>query len=393
VATGSTLTLNNSTVGGGYLSGAFATQAGSTNQILAGTQSPSSSLTLNGADTVQNFVLNGVVTVPATRTTAISAVTLGASGTMTVGGTVNASEFLSYGTIQLNAGATLNHTGSDMTLGGGSRTFLATPGNTTGTKIDLGGNSLVVAGGYLVNNGGSFASGGGIRNGTVIVDYGSRAKGAGYYEDVLTQNGGVFSPGNSPGNSQQGTTRINTGGALNIDIDAAGPNGTNGVGAAGQMPGWGRVQTTTALRITATSDSKFTISLTSQLLGGASTPGPVSNFDSSKTHKWEVIQMQPGANLFNTATGGTPLDVNTYVWDSNIVNVDTNAFQNSLDGGSFSTSFDLNGIGTRSVYVNFTPNPVPEPSSILGMAAAGMGLAGWARRRWNRKVTESSSKR
>jgi autotransporter-associated beta strand protein len=387
---GNTLTLSNALIGGGSVSGTMATQAGSANRFLSGTQNVASAITFQGSDSVSNFVLNGTVTTPATRTTSFAAVTLGASGTMAVGGTVNASEFLSYGTIQLNAGGTLNNTGSDMTLGGGSRTFIASVGNTTSTKIDLGGNTLTVAGGFLVNNGGNFASGGGVRNGTVVVDYGGRAKGSGYYSSVFTQNGGVFSPGNSPGNSEQGASFVNEGGKLNIDIDAAGPNGTNGVGTAGASPGWGRVQVYEQLRITATSASKFTISLTSQLLGGASTPGPVSNFDSSKTHKWEVIQMQPGANLFNTTTGGTPLDVNTYAWDPNIVNVDTSAFQNNLDGGTFSTSFDLNGIGTRSVYVNFVPNPVPEPGAILAFSALGVAYLRWNRRRGPKDVREGS---
>lgn len=91
--------------------------------------------------------------------------------------------------------------------------------------------------------------------------------------------------------------------------------------------------------------------------------------------------MQPGSFMFNTLSGGTALDPNTYVWDPTAVTVDTGAFQNSLAGDSYSTSFDLNGIGTRPVYGNFTPKPGPEPGSILGLAAIGFGLARWTRRR------------
>ena len=43
---------------------------------------------------------------------------------------------------------------------------------------------------------GGHSSGGGIRNGTVVVDgYPGRATGVGYYDGILTENGGVFSPG------------------------------------------------------------------------------------------------------------------------------------------------------------------------------------------------------
>src|SRR5262249_25223888 len=148
----------------------------------------------------------------------------------------------------VSPGGTVTNTGSDLYLGGGSRTFVGAVGVSSPAKIDLGGRNLVVAGGLLVNNGGGFATGGGIRNGAGVVDYGGKAKGVGYYEDVVTQNGGVFSPGNSPGTVQVGTQRFNPGGILNIDINAAGPNGTPAGGTTGTDPGWSRVDVTSVLR-------------------------------------------------------------------------------------------------------------------------------------------------
>lgn len=75
------------------------------------------------------------------------------------------------------------------------------------------------------------------------------------------------------------------------------------------------------------------------------------------------------------------MDPSAYVWDPNIVTVDTQSFQNPLAGGTFSTSFDLNSVSTYSVYVNFAPNPVPEPAAILGLSAVALCLGSYLRRR------------
>jgi hypothetical protein len=207
----------------------------------------------------------------------------------------------------------------------------------------------------------------------MIVDFGGRAKGTGYYEDVITQNGGVFSPGNSPGTTPVGTARIQPGGSLNIDIDAAGPNGTPPAGTPGVSPGWSLVQATTNLRIYATPAAKQSITLTSQAPGGLNVPAPVFNFNSSVAHSWEIIQMQPGAQLFNVDMGGTPINPATFVYDPAIVDVLTaGTFLNPLNGGMFSTSFGPNGLGTFSVFITFTP--VPEPIGMLAICAIGAGV-------------------
>ena len=234
-----------------------------------------------------------------------------------------------------------------------------------------------MTGGLLVNNGGSGFETDGILNGTVIVDYGGRAKGAGYYHDVVTQNGGVFSPGNSPGKTPVGTTRVAPGGRLDIAIDAAD-------GTAGVAPGWSMVQAVSSLRLYATPTQPQIITLTTDLPGDTDTPGLMADFDPTEPEQWEVVRMLPGAMLYTALSGGTPINPSTFVYDPSIVSVQTiGTFQNPTFAGVFSTTFGPNDSGTYSVFVTFTPSGVPEPGTLAltGVAVAGMAFCAGAANR------------
>jgi hypothetical protein len=104
----------------------------------------------------------------------------------------------------------------------------------------------------------------------------------------------------------------------------------------------------------------------------------VANFDPTRPHRWEVVRLLPGAVFTTDPTGSTPASPSAY--DPAAVDVRTaGTFLNGLQGGSFTSSFEPNGIGTYSVYVTFTP--VPEPATVLGIGVAGLAAAGLARRR------------
>ena len=151
------------------------------------------------------------------------------SGSITVGAVsqVNASDFQTYGTLTINP-ATVTENFSQTTkvtnvgtaplyFNGGSRTFVGTPSDggvpdqlarrtlrgtpTFVAGIDLNGKNAVVAGGLFVNNGYVEDSSNGFAGtATIVADFGSLVKGAGFFQNtVLTQNGGKFQAGNSPG--------------------------------------------------------------------------------------------------------------------------------------------------------------------------------------------------
>jgi autotransporter-associated beta strand protein len=372
-AAGGTVEYNGSAVTGGFLYGP------GTHALLAGasftgtTTFNSAVLAQTGAATLTSFTNGG--TLASTAALTWNGGVNQAGGAVTVSGTAAVSNLTSYGTVTVSPGGVVNNTVSDLVLGGGSRTFVGAVGAGSPARIDLGGRNLVVAGGLLVNNGGALAGGGGIVNGTVVVDFGGKAKGVGYYEAVTTQNGGVFSPGNSPGTTPVGTFAVGPGSVLNIDVNAAGPNGNPAGGTSGTNPGWGRVDVSGVFRVTATAAQPASLTLTSLTLANA--PGPVSNFDPSVPHKWEVVRLQPGAVFTTDPTGTTPAAPAAF--DPAAVPVLTaGTFQNSLAGGSFLTTYEPNGGGTYSVFVNYTP--VPEPAA-GGLVAAAAGLAGLLRRR------------
>jgi hypothetical protein len=133
---------------------------------------------------------------------------------LTINGTVTASDFVSNGIVTINANGALNNGGSSITLGGGSQTTI----NATGDLSTAGGTTIELNGGLLINNG--------TISGTTDVNYGSLAKGTGTYGVVNVNQGGIYSPGNSPGIVTAAavnfaSTPVNSG-AAQLQIELAG---------------------------------------------------------------------------------------------------------------------------------------------------------------------------
>jgi autotransporter-associated beta strand protein len=355
---GVTLALNGATVNGGFLRGGGTYTLSGNTAIYGSTTLNSTTMIQTGPASVTNFTNGGLLTVGAGQPLTWYGGLNQSTGTVTVAGSAHVSDFGNNGVLNVPAGGLISNTGSNLIFGGGSTSFVGSVAN-PGGKIDLGGQQLVVRGGLLVTNSGSFGSGNGVRNGTTVADYGALVKGTGPYQAVITQNGGQYLPGNSPGTSQVGTLFVNGGGNLIFEITDAGPSASfpSAPGTAGTNPGWGLTQVFTSLEFTATPSNKFTIDMRTQLPPPAApnSPGQMSSFDPSRAYSWLIFDLQPGA-VFN----GT--------FNPAAINFITTQFANSTSGGQFS----LSRTGGQ-IFLTFTP--VPEPAVILGVAF--VGLFGW----------------
>ena len=373
---GVTLTLDGAAVNGGFLRGAgtFAVTGGT---VLNGaTTASSTAVTVTGPASFVNFTNGGRLTVAAgpAAPTDFNLVTNQGSGSITVGpaSKLNAVDFQTYGLLTLNPGPSagsatrLTNTGtSPLYFNGGSRTSIATS-QTAGQNlalVDLHGQNAIVAGGLFVNNG--FVGDSTASGATIVADFGSLVKGAGTFANpVVTQNGGKFQAGNSPGSASFGRFVFGPGGVDNyvfaID-DAAGTVGPS-PDTLGHVSGWGLVRASRTafdgetmpgdFTWTATPAAKLTVALETLLnptTVGFDLPGPMDHFELDRTYSWPAVTW---AGAYSGATDPAYLSAST--------TFDTTGFLNS-HAGTFGWALDL---ADRTLSLTYTPVAVPEPGSI-----------------------------
>jgi autotransporter-associated beta strand protein len=407
---GASVNLFGGRVSGGFLhAGTFGLSGGSLSGI---TTLPSTTVVANlsqAGSTFTNFVNGGAFNVSfpnGTTTAKLDGFVNQGSGAVALAlrTTVNASDFQTYGTLTITP-ATMTQNFSQTTLmtntgtsllyfNGGSRTFVGTPETAVfpatwpdvslrGTPtfvagIDLNGKNAVVAGGLFVNNGYlSDSSAGGSGTATIIADFGSLVKGAGFFQNaVQTVNGGKFQAGNSPGVASFGKFVLGPGGVSNyvfaID-DATGAAGPT-PDATGHVSGWGLVKAVSHLTgatttpgdftWTATPADKLLVSLETLLnptTVGVDVPGPMAHFDPTRSYLWPAVEW---SGMYAGPSDVSLLEAST--------SFDTSGFANRF-AGSFGWSMDAGG---RALSIVYTPSAVPEPGSLAlaTLAAAGFGV-------------------
>ncbi len=164
----------------------------------------------------------------------------------------------------------------------------------------------------------------------------------------------ILSPGNSPGTAATTSQEWAGGGSYLWEMN-------NATGTAGDDPGWDLLSGTGSLTISATSESKFNILLTTLTLSNVA--GNAVNFDNSLAYNWLI------ADFVNPIAG----------FDPSAFFINTSGFTNP-HGGIFNISLGNSGsIGGDDTQIFLTYNPIPEPnaSAILG----GLGMLALLRRR------------
>ncbi len=339
--TGGTITYNNGVaVQGGSLFGPGTQSIGAGGASFTGTTSYAP-LTQTGPAVLRSFTNagaftnNGLLTWNGGRNDD--------AGVMTINAVANLSNVSSRGVLTVNSGGVINNTVSSLVFGGGSRTTI----NSGGVLNALGGTTVELNGGLLTNNG--------TITGTLNVNYGGTARGAGIFGTVNVGDGGKFSPGSGP--ITVNALNLAATGAYRFELaDAALAAAAPALVNAGPL----------AFAAPGSPDARFRFELAS--VTAASAPGLTLGFDPARAQDFVIARNLGGITGFDVAA----------------VLVDTSAFLNATQGGAFTV-----GVLGNDLVLHF--QPVPEPGVNAGLAA-GTVLAALAsfRRRRNRRGTEVS---
>lgn len=338
---------NGAAVVGGFLMGSgehFVGGGGAS--FVATTIDSGPTFLVGGPTSFTNVTNNGAITVQGGQTLNWNGGSNADSGSLTVGAgaTANVTSFTSSGVMTITGSGAVANSGTNLTLGGGSRTYVGSKGAPSGTLSTVAGTTIELNGGLLDNNGKV--------SGTLDVNYGSLAEGAGTYGVVNVNNGGAFHPGNSPGIATSSSATWGAGGAYQFSINSAtGTAGTN----------WSLWNVTGNLNITAgtTPNSQFVIEIDSLLANDSA--GALTDFNPTDPYTW-LIANAGSITGFNAADFA----------------FDTSGFANALDGGTFSLADGSTGINL--MFTPKSPTITPEPSTLSLLVIGVLGLAIYLRR-------------
>lgn len=333
INSGRTAVLSGGTLEGGFLRGAGTLQVGSADQASTvqrlRTVNGSRIEFIQGASNFRLVEHGGRMTVGSAARVNVDDVRVGSGGVIEVQGLAFTRNLESSGVLRVAEAGRIDNVTGQIVLAAGSRSEVL-----AGGVIDLNGQSLELNGGLLVNNGRI--------EGLVNVNYGSLAKGAGYYEALVVGDGGRVIAGNSPGRLQVGALDWGVGGHFDVQIaDADAAPGT----------GWGHFDVDGALTIGAglTPASRFTLAVAT--LDAMHAPGLAADFDAQRAYRWTLVDA--GA---------------IHGFDAGRFALDLSGFRNAYDG-----TFSLHSDGGRLDLV-YVPVPEPETWALLALGLAALSL-------------------
>ncbi len=271
------------------------------------------------------------------------------------------------GTLQIGNGGSTGSIAGDITNEGAlifnSSTDQTFAGDISGagTLTQAGTNVLTLSGNHTVTGGTAVNAGrlrltGSAANSAFTINSGGTLSGTGTLGDLTLNDGGILSPGNSPGTLSAGDTVWNGGGEFVFEInDATGIVGTS----------WDLLDLTGSLTINATSGTPFSLNLDTLTAGNVA--GAMDNFDANTNYSWTFVSTTGGITFGNGASIGGSFSL------------DTSGFANATNG-SFAIALANGGNDLALTYTSLSA--VPEPSTyalLLGMLI--LGYVSYQRRR------------
>ena len=323
------------------------------------------------------------------------------SGSFTIGapsGTVGIDQLNANATVQVGGG-TLNlngaAVGNAITFNSGSITNGANFAGTLNIQAATNGSGVVAGTGTLTNAGGSTLGGtivvndtGVLRNngtvtGEVTVESGGTLSGSGAFTAVTVQQGGILSPGNSPGvQTYTGSLTLNAGSiwvqqifsdeAVISSGENSGLRGYDTIVLTGDELGNASLDLTGATSLNPITLRLVTLSTWSSSTGGVPAAG---NLDFARDGLGDWI---PKDFVIATYTGNAILSGGENI--TSVFAFDTTDFYFATGPRATADSFQLLEITNESGLTELTLRVVPEPST-YGILLGGLALAAAAIRR------------
>ena len=276
------------------------------------------------------------------------------------GGTTISAGALKGDATSLQGNITINGTlifdqGTNATYSG------ALSGNGTFTKTGAGKLKLTGDSGFTgttIVSQGKLQVTGSLASSVITIESGGMVIGSGTLDSMVVRNGGVISPGSSPGTTDTGSQTWESGGIYLWEVSKVTAGGGSQESLKGQNPGADFYNITGTLNITATAGGKFVIDIAGLLEDTEDTQGAVTNWNPTGTYSWVIVTASGGISGFDADA----FDLQTGKFTSN----------NSIASGyGFSIGQDGN-----SVVLTYAPEP-----ATLALLGAGGALLLFQRRR------------